>query len=254
MQGSVAWRNSFLALVSYLGAVACQFFFVEIWQIKIIATLGPSRFTMFGPWFLFIFSFIAISKPFNENIYLINFAKRFHSTSLLIRWRHVGLCSLLVGVLVIFYSFKSSSFELPDDDSRKLADFAMQNTDKNDIFALPFDFPRVDFPLKTGRGIFHGNGFPFSEKYFNEWDVRNSLINGGNAEIKKYPGSWLGLKYANHYRSLVPNDFINAASIYRLDWVVVESNFSNKFANCKADFYSVKYKAYSLRALKLCVE
>lgn len=249
---NAAWKNSFIALVSYLGAVVFQYLFVELYPIKIIAALGPSRFTMFGPWFLFIFSFIAIYTSFNTNMFLISFARTLNLAIPFVCWRHVGFGGFLVATLVVIYSNKSASIELPDDDSKELADFAIANTGKGDIFALPFSAPRVDFSLKTGRGVFHGNGFPFSESYFNEWDARHTIIDGSNAEIRKHPGAWIGEKYANHYRSLTPADFINAASRYELDWVVVENEFSRKFVNCRADFESLKYEAYSLSALKLC--
>lgn len=254
LQASAAWRNSFLALIAYISAVACQFFFVEIYQIKTMAILGPSRFTMFGAWFLFIFMFIAISNLLNINVYSIKFAEKFNIVSARIGWQFVGLCGLFIMMLMAYYSYSASSFELPDEDSKKLADFAIKNTNKDDVFVLPPDFPRADFPIKTGRGIFYGNGFPFSEKYFNEWDVRNKMVNGSNAEIKNLPGTWIGEKYAKHYRALSVNDFINAASKYKLDWVVVESEFSNQFSDCKADFESKKYKAYSLYYLKLCAK
>jgi hypothetical protein len=122
------------------------------------------------------------------------------------------------------------------------------------VFALPFNAPRAEFPLKTGRAIFHGNGFPFAEKYFAEWDARNAIINGSSSAIAAYPGSWIGEKYARHYRSLKVADFLGAASSYRLDWVVVESRYAGNFARCSADFRFEKYQAYSLATLRACAD
>ncbi|RDB35092.1 MAG: hypothetical protein DCC88_11915 [Spirobacillus cienkowskii] len=253
-QSNTVWRNSFLALIAYLAAVACQFFFVEVYPIKIMAILGPSRFTMFGSWFLSIFAFLVIANWLNKNTYAINISKKFNAGLFLVQWRYVALCCFLLLLMIVYYSSNSNSYQLSDEGNKKLVDFAINNTNKQDVFALPFYFPRVMFPLVTERGVFHGNGFPFSEKYFSEWDARNALINGSNAAIKNLPGSWIGEKYANHYRALFANDFINAASRYRLDWVVVESEFSNQFASCKADFESLKYKVYSIISLKICAK
>jgi hypothetical protein len=243
--------NSFLAFLAYSSAVAVQFFFVEVSQIKLIATLGPSRFTMFGAWFVFIFYFIAFLKYFDGNAFLLKTSDRVRLGLASVRWIYIGACYFVLGVFVAFYSFKSSSFDLPDD-AKMLATFASTKSNITDVFVLPFYAPRVEFPLKTGRAIFHGNGFPFSEKSFNEWDERNSFVNGRNAEIVKLPGSWIGDKYANHYRSLEPSDFLAESKKYKMDWVVIEADHSERFLGCKADFDSPKYVAFSLLTLKLC--
>lgn len=248
---SAAWKNSFLAFLAYSSAVIAQFLFVEISQIKLIATLGPSRFTMFGAWFVFIFYTIAFLKFFEGNLFLLKISDRIRLEISSVRWIYICACYFFLGAVIAFYSFKSSSFDLPDE-AMPLATFARTKTDISDVFVLPFYAPRVDFPLKTGRAIFHGNGFPFSENNFKEWDARNSFVNGNNAEIVKLPGSWIGDKYANHYRSLAPSDFLGESIKYKIDWVVLETDYSEKFSGCKADFDSPKYKAYSLVALKLC--
>lgn len=248
---STAWKNSFLAFLAYSSSVVVQFLFVEISQIKLIAALGPSRFTMFGAWFVFIFYMIAFLKFFDKNLFLLKISDSIHTGITSIRWIYIGSSYLVLGMVVAFYSFKSSSFDLPDD-TKMLATFARTKTSISDVFVLPFYAPRVDFPLKTGRAIFHGNGFPFSENYFKEWNARNSFVNGNNFEIVKLPGSWIGDKYANHYRSLAPGDFLEESRKYKIDWVVLEADYSEKFSRCKADFDSPKYKAYSLLAIKLC--
>jgi hypothetical protein len=248
---SSAWKNCFLAFFAYSSAVLAQFLFVEIGQIKLIATLGPSRFTMFGVWFVFIFYTIAFLKFFEGNLFLLKISDRIRLEIASVRWIFIGACYFILGVAIAFYSFNSSSFDLPDE-AKPLAIFAKTKTDISDVFVLPFYAPRIDFPLKTGRAIFHGNGFPFSEDNFKEWDARNSFVNGNNAEIVKLSGSWIGDKYANHYRSLAPSDFLEEAIKYKIDWVVLETDYSKKFSGCKADFESPKYNAYSLLALKLC--
>lgn len=249
---SVTWKNSFLAFIAYSSSVLVQFLFVEIFQIKLIAALGPSRFTMFGLWFLCIFCFVAVLKFIEGGAFIRKTSDVILQCLAHIRWVHILICYFILGSAAVFYAYKSSHFDLPDD-SQMLAEFASTKTKISDVFVLPFYAPRVDFPLKTGRAIFIGNGFPFSEKYFHEWDDRNAIVNGRNAEITKLPGSWIGDKYANHYRQLLPNDFIAAAAKYKIDWVVIEADHSEKFSSCKADFDSPKYKVYSLLTLQRCI-
>lgn len=249
---SVTWKNSFLALIAYSSSVLVQFLFVEIFQIKLIAALGPSRFTMFGLWFLCIFYLVAILKFVEGGAFTRKTSDVILQCLAHIHWVHILICYFILGSAVVFYAYKSSHFDLPED-AQILAEFASTKTKINDVFVLPFYAPRVDFPLKTGRAIFIGNGFPFSEKYFHEWDDRNTIVNGRNAEITKFPGSWIGEKYANHYRQLLPSDFILAAAKYKIDWVVIESDHSESFSSCKADFESPKYKAYSLVTLQRCI-
>jgi len=251
-QGSAAWWNALAALAAYLGAVALQYLFVEVYPVKLVAALGPSRFTAFGPWFLFAFFLLAIARFVDGNRPLGRLAGGIERVLPSVRWRHIGLACLPLAMFAVAYANRPAELELPDADSRDLARFAMEMTRTEDVFALPFGAPRVEFPLKTGRAVFHGNGFPFSEKHFAEWDARNAFINGRSSELAAYPGGWIGGKYARHYRALKPADFLRAAAAYRLDWVVLESRYGGEFALCRADFKSAKYRAYSLDALRAC--
>jgi hypothetical protein len=209
---------------------------------------------MFGPWLMFIFLFISLSKYLNNNLFFIHLSKRFCSKIMIVSWRHVSLGCFLAVILGVGSSFKSASFKLPDDDSIKLVRFAINNTNQLDVFSFPRIYLRNYFSLKTRRAIFHGNGFPFSEQHFREWNTRKKLIDGDNSESKKYAGTWIGLMHRKHYRSLTPTDFIYAASIYKLDWIVIEKKYSQKFTSCNPDFESLKYSVYALSSLRLCSE
>lgn len=249
---SGAWINSFLAFIAYSSAIFLQFLFVEVNQVKLIAAIGPSRFTMFGAWFLFIFYFIAILKYYEGNLFLLKISDSIRFVISSVRWFYIFVLYFVLSIFITLYFFRSSSFELPAE-AMPLATFARTKTNISDVFILPFHAPRVDFPLKTGRPIFLGNGFPFSEKSFKEWDERNSFVHGRNSEIIKLPGSWIGEQYANHYRSLVPRDFVEEANRYKIDWIVIEAEYSEMFSDCNVDFDSPRYKAYSLSALENCV-
>lgn len=229
---SAVWKNSFIAFVAYFSSVLIQFLFVEVVQIKLVAALGPSRFTMFGPWFLFVFCFIALLKFFDGNCFFKTTANVIHRCLVRIHWIYILPCYFILGASAVIYAHKSGYFNLPDD-AKTLFKFAGAKTNINDVFVLPFYAPRVEFPLVTGRAIFSGNGFPFSEKYFLEWEDRNAIAYGRNAEIMKFPGSWIGEKWANHYRWLSPKDFLEATAKYKIDWVVIEAEYSQKFSDCR---------------------
>jgi hypothetical protein len=156
-----------------------------------------------------------------------------------------------LGSFVFSYAFKSSNYDVPDED-KTLASFASTQTDLSDVFILPFNAPSSIFALKTGRAIFFGNGFVFSEKYFQEWEDRKVIVWGRQAETANLPGRWIGEKYANHYRSLRPKDFLEIAKKYKIDWVVIETNYSKNFSDCRPNFYSQKYKVYFVGILDQC--
>jgi hypothetical protein len=248
---SSVWKNSFFAFIAYFLSVLVQFLFVEINQIKLIAQIGPSRFSMFGMWFLFIFYFIAVLKIFNTNQFFLKLSNIIYQKIASARWIHIFVCYSILGSLVVSYAFKSSHFDVPDED-KTLASFATTRTDLSDVFILPFTAPSTIFPLKTGRAIFFGSGFVFSEKYFKEWEERKVFNWGRQAKTANMPGKWIGEKYANHYRSLLPKDFVEIAKKYKIDWVVIETDYSKNFSDCRHDFYSQKYKVYFLRTLDQC--
>jgi hypothetical protein len=248
---SSAWKNSFFAFITYSSSILIQFLFVEINQIKLIAQLGPSRFSMFGAWFLFIFYFIAALKFFNTNQFFLKLSNIIYQKIAFARWIYILACYSILGLFVVSYALKSSDFDVPGED-KTLVSFATTQTNLSDVFILPFTAPSSIFPLKAERAIFFGNGFVFSEKYFKEWEERKVLVWGRQAETANLHGNWIGEKYANHYRSLLPKDFLEIAKKYKINWVVIETDYSNNFSDCRTDFYSQKYKVYSLEILDQC--
>ena len=89
---SSTWKNSFLAFAAYSSSVLIQFLFVEVIQIKLIAMLGPSRFTMFGLWFLCIFSFIAVLKFIEGGRFIRKTSDVIRRCLAHIRWIHILFC------------------------------------------------------------------------------------------------------------------------------------------------------------------
>ena len=248
------WKKALTAAAFYGLAVLFQYIFVELWPVKLIAKLGPSRFTMFGIWFLFIFWGVLIFDFVADRVSL-NKLSSFLQWSHRVNRRFVGGALLvLLGLFVGTYSPKASDFshiQLPDDD---MYSFINKNSEFDDVFILPFGNDAIFIPLITGRSVFFGNGFPFSEGSFPEHDQRQKMVYGSNEEIKNIAGSWIGAKYANYYRNLKPQSFIDFSFRYKLDWVVVEADYSEDFAGCSSEYVSKYHKVFTINNLKKCNE
>lgn len=252
LQDKKIWINSLIATAMYGIAIALQYFLVEIRGVKFIAALGPSRFTMFGPWFLYIFFIYALCEIKTTNFFPFNYLILSKFLKLATGTKYILLYGLIALILCIVNIVNSNKYEKFDQDMLLLFEFAIKESDSGDVFSLPYGKPIAEFPLITNRAIFIGNGFPFSEKYMQEYAERHSMVYGGSAAIKGFPGSWAGEKYANFYRSLAPEDFINIERVFPLNWVVIESSYSDKFEDCKSSLTSNKYKIFSLNALRRC--
>lgn len=252
MQNKKIWINSLLAAILYAVAIALQYFLVEINGIKFIAVLGPSRFTMFGPWFLCVFFIYTLYETKTTKFLALNYLILLSLLKFTTTIRFIFIYGMIALFLCVFNMISSNKYEKFDDDMVSLFEFAIHKSKQGDIFSIPYGKPIAEFPLITNRGIFFGNGFPFSEKNMPEFAARQSMVFGNSASIRDIKGSWIGEKYSNFYRALAPINFINIASNFRLDWVVVESEYSDKFRNCESSLESKKYKIYSLDALRAC--
>ncbi|QWD98825.1 hypothetical protein C2740_01690 [Polynucleobacter sp. MG-5-Ahmo-C2] len=253
---SHAWKNAITALLVYSGAIFCQYAFVEIYPIKIIAQIGPSRFSMFGPWLLVSFLLTTIALLYSR---LPKATERYLD---LLSQKIIAIPTYIFGVILIgiiisilLYSTSKNSYQIifPDKSGVDLGNFAENYSKMDDVFALPFFAPRVEFPLITKRAIFFGNGFPFSEKYFSEWDYRNANINGRIKDIENLPGGWIGDKYSFFYNGLTPNDFVKMSKVHRLDWVVLYPENVSGFQNCKKSYDNSGYQIYSIVDLEKCI-
>ena len=94
----------------------------------------------------------------------------------------------------------------------------------------------------------------FSESSFFEYYQRKKMVYGSNEEIKNIEGSWIGSKYANYYRNLTIQSFIDFSFKYKLYWVVVEADYSENFAGCSSEYVSKYHKVFTINNLKRCNE
>ena len=96
------------------------------------------------------------------------------------------------------------------------------------------------------RAIFIGNGFPFNEKYFQEFDKRKNLLFGNYEQRKTITESASAGKEAAFYRSLKPANILDISQNYQLDYVIIETEHSSSFSMFKPEFENADYKIFKV--------
>lgn len=247
---SSLWRNALLATVGYGGAVLVQYLFVELMPVKLIAALGPSRFTMFGGWFLAFF-LLVVSIQLTHRFHTSRFLLTVSASVGRVRGYLVVALSLVIGALAVQHIGISNRLGGVDAYDDELIAFSRSHAAQDDVFVLPFGNIRYALPILSGRSTFFGNGFPFSEDHFVEYSHRLSLIDGNEESLRQVSGSWIGEKNARFYNTLAPGHFLAIVENARIDWVVTRRGAEN-FDQCVAVFASDKYRVFDVDALAGC--
>lgn len=251
--GHLAWRNATLALIAYIMAVASQYLFVELWPVKLIATLGPSRFTMFGPWMSASFLLIAMGTALHrrpDNWWHRTVRDLIPPARLTLVMVVLGLGGLIACMLL--YTRTGNRFDPIDAQDQSLIAFASNHTQPTDVFILPFGDLRYLLPLQANRSVVIGNGFPFSEKYFRQWNERHIAFNGAQRQLLGASGSWIGEKYTRHYRALSAEEFSVLAQRFGAKWIVIETAYAGSLTRCHGTFESDKYLVISASDMARC--
>ncbi|MET1414561.1 DUF6798 domain-containing protein [Roseibium sp. HPY-6] len=254
-----AWRNTLIAALSYAGAIAAQYVLVELYPIKSIAALGPARYSMFGLWFLMIFGAVALIETAmrdlrqkNAEHKLIGFSDQLLRRVGSLSWAVVSVPFVLLAMAAAYNVSVSSHFDSDTDGFEEVIAFAGNETGKDDVFILPANSPGIEFRLAADRAVFVGKAFPFSEDHFVEWMERFASVYGTSSSLASYPGLMIWGKQASLYRSHTPGSFVRFADQRKIDWVVIEKDFSTKFENCKPSFVNETYLLYAIENLKTC--
>lgn len=217
----------------FLFIVLLQYIFIDIFPNKIIASIGPVRFSQFI-YYMIVLSWILM---FSNLTFLNKFNFEFRYPKILI--------SLLI-------SFIFSGIILIDNPKKNIISnnidlyHFLEFTPKNAVFGVFFGEYMVDIPNIGHRAVFIGNGFPFNESFFLEFQRKTNLLYGSRKARDSMGGSWEGEKSANFYRNLKPNDFIKISKNYRLDFVIIETKFSKNFKNFTPVFENSKIKIYKV--------
>ncbi len=216
-----------LFLVSYVLAVLLQYIFIDIYPNKLISSIGPVRFTQFAYWMIVISWAIMLSNlNFLQNF---NFNFNFQRAHLVILTVIVVIASMLM-------------IDRPEEDiynkDKDVYDF-VKHTEKNSVFAVYSGEFNIYIPNIGRRAVFVSRGLPFHESYFKEYQDRRSLLYGSRKNTLK-----------SFFRRLSPGNFLNISEEYKLNYVVIESNYSSSFSEYKPIFANKKIKIYKISDFK----
>jgi|GEM_PF-1976532 len=241
-------RLSGLFWLTYAGSVVLEYLFVEKWPMKMVATIGPVRYTFLGFWMLFILGAYVIVHYQSSKIILPIFSTK-----------KINLKYLLVALLLFFSLaivisggyLKDDHFLTVKNEDRGLGEWLNNQTFSTDIFASDIFDLNVNLPLVYNRAVLVGNGFPFREDSFVEYNRRKNLLFGSYEQWSKMPGGeWLDIKMKNYFRSLSSKDFIEISKLYKLDYVIIEKDFYQNFLVETPVFENSQYKIYQVANLK----
>lgn len=235
---------SFLSMLAYGAAVAFQYFFIDIVPSKLVAILGPVRFSQFGYWMVVILWVIMLC----EIRWVTNLSGRFPNRIPTLR---TGLFVLSAAILL---SVGIARIDRPYSDLIKPQEALyafLATTPSDSVIAVYYDDLnlRLYIPLLAKRAIFVGNGFPFLEDAFREYDLRYTTLYGTLAQRDAMGGPTEGDNIARFFRTLKPSTFVEASKGFKLDYLVVERAHSQAFSESRPLFENNKLLVFAVKDL-----
>jgi hypothetical protein len=126
----------------------------------------------------------------------------------------------------------------------------ISTTEKESVFGAYFGNYKLDIPNIGERAIFSGNGFPFNESYLTEYQKRKELFFGTHKELDNFQGKWIGEKSSKFFRTKSPKYFFEISKKYKLDYIVIEKEYSLLYDAYKPRFENEKVKIYKISDFK----
>ena len=231
--GKIFWLPLILLVVIFI-AVFCQWFFIHIVPLKLMAVLGPVRYTFLSYYQILLclsLAFVHIKLP------EIKMRVRF---PLSVTYTFSGLI-----VLAIFWIGLA---RIDDPKQRIYGKNALfwswlQNTAEGAVFAVPFSTLSQHLGLVGNRAVFVNSGFPFSEKNFKDFHERFVSLYG-NPKIVRTNIHYYWNKF---YNSLTMKHFLCLSQKFRLDYVIRRKSepFSEQYSFMTV-FLGNSYVVYDL--------
>jgi hypothetical protein len=223
------WLLSLCTWVSYSGAIAVQYFFIDVMPVKLIAYLGVSRFTTFGYWMLVIIWAILLADRLKKEQALV-----FPSLSV------KNFAILIINLIFVGIVFIDNPREVHYNNRKAYYDF-VQSTPKDAIFTTYSRTLNTDMRIIGRRGVFISDEFPFTEEFIVEYTERRKSMYGSLQKDSN------GIDF---YRELRPKDFIEISKKYQLDYILIENGFETEFANNTPVWKNNKHSLYSVKRLR----
>lgn len=206
-------------LLSLVTAVLFQYIFIDVLPSKIIATIGPVRFTQLAYWMIAIvwISMLSEIKFLHRFIPAINFKYAFFV--------------LVPGYIVMGIMRMDTPTENLYAKHKDAFEF-LTTTPKDAVFSGAYsDFSHAIQNIGS-RAVFVTNSFPFNEGHFKEHLERTSLLFGDSIHENRMKG----ISINDYYRKLTPIDFLEVSGKKQLDYVVIEKEFSSGFLEYRPRF------------------
>jgi len=214
---------------SYSGAIAAQYFFIDVIPIKLIAYLGISRYTTFGYWMLIVLWSTFLS-------YFLNKKK----APVLPTLGGKNFAILIINLIFVGIIFIDDPKEVHYNNQKAYFDF-VRSTPKDAIFITHTRPMNTDMRIIGQRGVLISDEFPFTEQSIGEYGDRWKLVYGSRKK---------GNNPRAFYRGLGPKDFNKIAKKYRLDYVVVENGHVDQFSDVQPVWQNGRYSIYSIKNLR----
>lgn len=244
--------KSFTFLIIYSGTLLVQFIITEIYPIKFLIIIGPIRFLMFSPILIFVIILEIIvhfsKKPKVSSVNQINLFYIMEN----LNKGSIKYFNKYILILSIFLLFFVSYVKLIDDPLKiqndSIHSWIIKESGPNDVF-LTYNLA-TDINLKSKRAVFVGNGFPFNERYFNEYSERLTSVFGSYDEVKNINGNWLGTKHNKFFHSKSPQYFLNLSKKFKINYIVFENDFlNNDFKKITPVYRDNKFSIYNLELI-----
>lgn len=240
---------SLLGLITYAGSIVISYIFIEKYPIKLIAIIGPSRYSMMGYWIVAIcYSRIFSYVPY-KYLPILNVTTWFPT----FKTKYLALLTGLTISLMtsfIYTHYKDNPALHWQQSHAPLVTWINKNTSENDVFSTNIQDLSVNLPLVMRRSVFSGNGFPFREDDFTLYNKRSWLMYGSPEDWKELPGSWDGMWRTNFYHTRTPKDFLAISQEFSLQYVIIEKNFNQEFLSFKPVYSDEKISIYSVTDFK----
>ena len=223
-------RLVILILAIFNLCILFQYFFIDIFPLRLIAIFSPIRYTHTMFWYFIILSVIVFANQ-KKQIIKINNGINFTLFTL------ITFCC--------FVYFIDSPKERLYLKNKKLYEF-VSKTKSNSIFSLPPSELNFEFSYISNRATVHGIGFPFNQDFINEYNERKAHFFGNKHQLDSIEGSWIGEKQSVFYGSLTSNQIKYIKEKYDLDFIVFYKKYLKNSIQLDLVFETEELAVYSL--------
>ena len=227
--------GSLIGLILLNASVVMQWIVTDIYPNKIGASLGPVRYTQFIYWYVVLFGAIVLKDFLKLDFKKNKILKKIPS-----------VYYVAISILLILYI----RIDNPKEDflnNHSGIDKFINSTDSNSIFVVyPTSSFKFYFQYALNRSVFNGVGFPFNEKYFEEFQARKDITYGSFEEIQRLNGDWIGEKHQNFFRNLTPKDFLSLLNNYKVDYIIIEKRYNQNFKEFTPFFSNEEVEIYEI--------